>query len=571
MQSHEVDGLRAHRGLDRLLGVLRAPGPHRGPIPAFVSGCARAYAVVLPAAITCVWVLFPVIPSVAGAQTAASWRFAGQDISNSRSQPLETTITTGNVATLAPKWVFTTHGNVSATPTVYGGVVFFPDSGGYLNAVNAISGELVWQQQISAYDGAAGSHSRVSPAVYGQEIIVGDITGKGGGARILAISRRTGKLLWSTQVESHPAAIITGNPVVAGEKVIVGVSSSEEGRAESTNYPCCTFRGSVVALNAKTGQMLWKTYTVPANAGPCTSHAPPAGCGYSGGAVWDTPAINPAANAVYVGTGNNYTTPDEANQCQKEAVEHKTSDAACTAPTDYFDSVIALNLKTGAIRWGHKVQGWDAWNLACRTEGFGATWCPSLESPDFDFGGAGPNLLKVNGKTLVGVGQKSGVYWAFNPTNGAIVWSKLVGPGTGEGGIQWGTAYDGTRVYVPIADPSPYSVPYKLANGESDSGGSWAALDPSTGNFDWQVATPGDAAALGPASEANGIVFVGDMAVSQANMFALEAATGKQLWSFAAEGSVNAAPAIVNGTLYWGSGYHTGSSRKFYAFSLGGH
>ena len=326
----------------------------------------------------------------------------------------------------------------------------------------------------------------------------------------------------------------------------------------------------MVALNAKTGQILWKTYTVPPNNGPCTSSNPPAGCGYSGGAVWDTPAINSTANAVYVGTGNNYTTPDEATACQKEAAEHGTSDASCTAPTDYFDSVLALDLSTGAINWGHKVEGWDAWNLACKTKGTGATWCPSAESPDFDFGGAGPNLLKVKGKKLVGIGQKSGVYWALDPARGNVAWSRLVGPGTGEGGIQWGTAYDGTRIYVPIADPPPYSVPYTLANGESDSGGSWAALDPATGNFDWQVATPGDAAALGPASEADGVVFVGDMASSQANMFALEAATGRELWSFAAEGVVNASPAIVEGVVYWGSGYHAGPSQKLYAFSLGG-
>ena len=520
------------------------------------------------ATLSCFWLMFAMAPALARARP--NWRFAGHDPSDSRSQPLETTITTANVGTLAPKWVFVTHGNVSATPTVAGGTVYFPDSGGYLNAVNAKTGKLVWQQQISAYNGASGSHSRNSPAIDGQELIVGDISLKGGGAHVLAVNRSTGKLLWNTQVDSHPAAIITGNPVVVGERVIVGVSSGEEGLAETASYPCCTFRGSVVALNAKTGQILWKTYTVPANSGPCTSSNPPAGCGYSGGAVWDTPAINPSANAVYVGTGNNYTTPDEATKCQKEAVERGTSDASCTAPNDYFDSVLALNLKTGEVKWGHKVEGWDAWNLACKTEGTGATWCPSVESPDFDFGGAGPNLLKVNGKTVVGIGQKSGIYWAFNPTSGSVVWSRLVGPGTGEGGIQWGTAYDGSRIYVPIADPPQYSLPYTLANGESDTGGSWAALDPATGNFDWQVATPGDATALGPPSEADGVVFVGDMASSQENMFALDAATGNRLWSFAAEGSVNASPAIVEGVVYWGSGYQRGSSTKLYAFSLGG-
>ena len=540
------------------------PPTHPGPLPA-----RGFWRVARWAMIACVGAVCALTPSVA-AGTAASWRDAGQNPSNSRSQPLETTIATGNVDTLAPKWVFTTHGDVSATPTVAGGVVYFPDFGGYLNAVDAKTGALLWQKQISAYNGVAGSYARASPAIYRHEIITGDITENGGGAHIFAISRSTGELIWSTQVDSHPAAIITANPVVVGDKVIVGVSSREEGLAASPAYPCCTFRGSVLVLNAKTGKILWKTYTVPPNDGPCKTADPPAGCGYSGGAVWDTPAVDPGANAVYAGTGNNYTTPDEASQCQKEAVEHGTSDAACTAPNDYFDSVIALNLKTGAIKWGHKVEGWDAWNVACTKEPLGSTWCPSIESPDFDFGGAGPNLLKLKDHTLVGVGQKSGVYWAFNSTNGEIVWDTLVGPGTGEGGIQWGTAYDGTRIYVPIADPAPFSVPYTLANGESDSGGSWAALDPSTGKFDWQVAAPGEAAALGPASEANGIVFVGDMASSEDNMFALDAATGKRLWSFAAEGSVNAAPAIVDGTLYWGSGYQHGSSHRFYAFSLNG-
>ena len=524
----------------------------------------------LAASLLCAWSIFAIGPIIADAHAVANWRFAGHDISDSRTQPLETLITTANVGSLAPKWVFATHGNVSATPTVAGGVVYFPDSGGYLNAVDAKTGKLVWQQQIAAYDGASGSRSRDSPAIYGQRIIVGDNSPKAGGARVLAVSRGTGKLLWNTQVDSHPAAIITGNPVVVGEKVIIGVSSGEEGLAENSTYPCCTFRGSVVALNGKTGQILWKTYTVPPNNGPCTSSNPPKGCGYSGGAVWDTPAVNSTANAVYVGTGNNYTTPDQATACEKEAGELGTSDASCTAPNDYFDSALALDLNTGAIKWGRKVEGWDAWNLACKTKGTGATWCPSAESPDFDFGGAGPNLLKVKGKKLVGIGQKSGVYWALDPASGNVVWSRLVGPGTGEGGIQWGTAYDGKRIYVPIADPPPYSVPYTLANGENDSGGSWAALDPPTGNFDWQVATPGDAPALGPASEADGVVFVGDMAPAQANMFALEAATGRQLWSFAAEGVVNASPAIVEGIVYWGSGYHGGPSQKLYAFSLGG-
>jgi polyvinyl alcohol dehydrogenase (cytochrome) len=152
---------------------------------------------------------------------------------------------------------------------------------------------------------------------------------------------------------------------------------------------------------------------------------------------------------------------------------------------------------------------------------------------------------------------------------------QAAGPGTALGGIEWGTAYDLSRVYVPLADP--FGVPYSLAGQTATyAGGSWAALDPQTGKFDWQVPTPGGAGALGPASEANGVVYVGDMAQTGNNMFALNAATGQTLWSFASGGSVNSGPAIVDGTVYWGSGYsHLGpglgsGNDKFYAFSLGG-
>ena len=174
---------------------------------------------------------------------------------------------------------------------------------------------------------------------------------------------------------------------------------------------------------------------------------------------------------------------------------------------------------------------------------------------------------------LVGAGQKSGVYWVFNALTGEIVWNTLVGPGTASGGIEWGTSYDGQRIYVPIADPAPFSIPYKLANGEPDNGGSWSALDPATGAFDWQVAPPGDASATGPMTEADGVVFAGTYIARHDNMFALEAETGRLLWAFEAQGVVDSGPAIVNGTVYWGSGYRGlpgGQSTSLYAFSIPG-
>jgi polyvinyl alcohol dehydrogenase (cytochrome) len=526
-----------------------------------------------------------VIGIVAGLAAAvpptAGWPFAGNDLANSRSQPNQPAPNVNNVSKLAVKWAFTTHGDVSATPTVANGVVFFPDFGGFINAVDAGSGKLIWQKKVSDYLGIPGAVSRNSPAVDGNAIIFGDnfAGAQPNGAHVYAVNASNGNLLWATQVDSHPAAQITANPVVADGKVIVGVASNEEADAIPASYPCCSFRGSVVALNDQTGAIDWKTYTVPPNSGPCASPNPAKGCGYSGGAVWDTPAVDLGTGQVFVGTGNNYTTPDAAVTCKDAADANNTSDANCTAPNDYFDSVLSLSLGDGHVIWGRKIEGWDAWNVACAFEPPGATWCPSVQSPDYDFGGAGPNLITIgNGKktteTLVGVGQKSGVYWAFDEATGAIVWHTLVGPGSSLGGIEWGTAYDGSRIYAPNANY--FGIPQTIPGGGTATGGTWAALDPATGKIDWQVATPGNWTALGPASAANGVVYAGDMNPSGNNMFALDASNGKLLWSFAAGGSVNAAPAIVHDTIYWGSGYaHLGlppwtGNDKLYAFSING-
>ena len=134
---------------------------------------------------------------------AARWTTAGQGLSNSRTQPEESVITAANAAKLAPRWVFRAHGDVSATPTVYGGIVYFPDWGGYLNAVSARTGRLIWQKPVSSYDGNPKGGARVSPAVYGRELIVGDniVEDHTGGAHVFAVNRLTGQLLWSTEVE----------------------------------------------------------------------------------------------------------------------------------------------------------------------------------------------------------------------------------------------------------------------------------------------------------------------------------------------------------------------------------
>src|SRR6266404_9653586 len=329
------------------------------------------------------------------------WRIAGQNLSNTWSQPAEHLISPANVNRLSPKWVFTTGGDVSATPTVADDAVYFPDWGGNLFAVRKKSGRLIWSHKISDYDGIGGSISRVSPAVDGDRLIIGDTLSESAlhnGANVIAVDRHTGELRWITQVDSQEQAIITGSPVVFDGVVYIGVSSNEEALAEDPAYPCCTFRGSIVALDAKNGRMLWKTFDMPDNGGQVG--------GYSGGAIWQPPAIDPKRGSLFIGTGNNYTAPEAVEDCQNAHPKKN-----CAAPDDFFDTAMALDLKTGHIKWAKRLQGFDTWTVACILPGGAQNPnCPVPSSPDFDLGGAGPNLVG----NIVGFGQKSGIFWALN-------------------------------------------------------------------------------------------------------------------------------------------------------------
>jgi polyvinyl alcohol dehydrogenase (cytochrome) len=492
---------------------------------------------------------------------SGQWQIAGQNLNNTRSQPAEQLISPANVQGLKPKWVFTTGGDVSATPTVDGDAVYFPDWGGNLFAIKKDSGAIIWSHKISDYDGVAGSVSRVSPAVDHDQLIIGDILNSRqvhDGANVMAVDRETGTLRWKTQVDSHPAAIITGSPVVFDGVVYIGVSSNEETLAANPAYPCCTFRGSIVALDAKTGQMLWKTFDMPENADRPG--------GYSGGAIWQPPAIDPKRGTLFIGTGNNYTAPADVEACQKA-----TPTANCAAANDFFDTALALDLKGGQIKWSKRLQGIDTFTGAC---GFGTGSqpsanpnCPVPTSPDFDFGGAGPNLLG----NIVGFGQKSGIYWALDPDNGNVVWSTPVGPGSALGGIEWGTATDGKRIYVAIGNRN--QLPYTLVpSGRMITWGAWSALDVATGKILWQTADPtAGTIDTGSVSVANGVMYAGSYS---GQMYAPDTRSGNILWNFASGGSVIDGPSIVDGVLYWGSGYRNIppgiGNDKVYAFTLAG-
>jgi polyvinyl alcohol dehydrogenase (cytochrome) len=487
-------------------------------------------------------------PPVAQGATAADWTSAGANAYNTHYSATENTISTANVSTLKPKWTVTTGGDVSATPTVVGGYVYVPDWGGNLFKVQAASGRVVWKHRVGEYTGVPGDISRNSPAYWKDVLVIGDgaifaQNAASPGATIAGIDAVTGKPLWHTLVDDNPAAVVTGSAVVADGVVYVGVSSKSEILGTEP-----TFRGSVVALDALTGKLLWKSYMVPE--------------GYTGGAVWGSaPAVDEKRGLVYVGTGNNYTVPD--------GVCTAPEDTGCEPadPDNHQDAVVALDVKTGDIRWATPTLSSDTWTHG---QPFG---------PDYDFGTT-PNLFTttVNGTPtdLLGIGQKSGLYWALDRDTGDVRWTNQVGPGGNGGGIEWGTAVDGKRIYVAVSNSDHVPTTITSATGETSvtDGGLWAAVDAATGKTLWQTAVPDKAFAHSFVSAANGVMYSGTLQGAGNNMYALDAANGKILWSYASGGAVVGGPAIVDGTAYWGSGYPTtvyglppGDNNKLYAFA----
>lgn len=475
----------------------------------------------------------------------SQWPSAGHDLSNTHYNSSESKIGVSNAGQLSPAWAFTTGGDISAIPAADGTTVYFPDWAGNLYAVDQKTGEQVWSRQISEYTGVAGDVARATPAIVGNMLILGDQGGaKLAGARLMAVSKKDGRPIWTTVVESYPAAIITQSAVVDGNGkvpiIYVGTASLDELFAAIIPGYTLGFRGSISAINANTGQILWKTYVIPD--------------GYTGGAVWgSTPAVDHSRGTLFISTGNNYSMPEDVQACVEAARDDTDAVRACISPDNHFDSILALDLNTGAIKWATAALPFDAWTVACL---FGSPTCPQPAGPDYDFG-QGPMLFTVKGsngmpRDLVGAGQKSGQFWALDPDSGQVMWVTQVGPGGTLGGLEWGSATDGSRIYV--AETNTNGTPWTLRDGTTVTSGGWAALDAATGEILWETADPEGWFDTGPVTGANGVVYACSMD-PEGHMYAMDAASGSILWSFASGGSCNSGAAVSNGMIFWGSGY----------------
>jgi polyvinyl alcohol dehydrogenase (cytochrome) len=499
-----------------------------------------------------------------GAALKAEWPFPGHDLWNSRSQPLEHKINRNTVKDLRVLWTVTTENDVSATVTVDPKKkrAYFPDwadavdytRGGNVFAVNTETGEIVWQHKVAKYTGVPGSMSRTSLTMYryrNRDMLIfgtwppGGQAGAGSwpldekgqviaGAQIIAIDADTGDLLWITTVDWFFAAQITGSPIVFDDVVYVGTTTSEEGFAEKEAYQCCEFRGSALALDIRTGKIIWRHYMVPV--------------GYSGGSIWSTPTI--LGNSVIFTTGNDFSVPPDVLECQKQ---EPFPQLGCISPLtpNFFNSVVSLDRRTGDLNWWSRVEEIDTWTRACL---FGTTDhsnCQVFKSPDYDFGSSAQVFFDAKGNLVIGAGNKSGIYWFFDPKDGAIIGGTVGGAGGTNGGMQWGPAVDLFRHRIFYAIGNNMHKAYTLISGQVVTNGSWGALD-TNGRIIWQTADPRGGVDTGSVTTAAGVVYAGSMT---GHMYALDGETGEILWEFDSRGSVITSPAIVDGVAIWCSGY----------------
>jgi polyvinyl alcohol dehydrogenase (cytochrome) len=384
----------------------------------------------------------------------------GLTLTNTRDIPSATGgIDKDNLHKLHLKWAVGFSGaiRIRSQPAVAGGSIFVGTQDGLLYALDLESGCARWQFQapseirtpIVVSTWKAGDRS-AHPLVY-----FGDETS------IHALDAISGKEVWQRRPDDHPKALLSAAPVLYQDRLYVTVSSVEE-MGSSLKYECCTFRGSVIAYGARNGKELWRTYTVdvPKAQGPngagTMRYAP------AGAAVWNSPAIDEKRQQLYLGTGDNYAQP--------------TSNTS--------DSIIALNLSSGAIKWVFQATRGDAWNTGC-------DWghrelCPQPEGPDFDFAAAPVLASASDGRDFVIAGQKSGFVYAIDPDTGKLVWKNKVGRGGTTGGIEFGLAAQKDIVFVGVVDFNDgHQRPEPLRPG-------LYALDLRTGKNLWQMPDTGE-------------------------------------------------------------------------------
>ena len=489
-----------------------------------------------------------------------AWNGWGRTMEQARYQP-NPGFTAAEVPRLKLKWAFAYSNASNGQATVVGDRLFVNSSSGAIYALDAKTGCTYWR-----FDAPEASRST---------IVLGAFPGAPGHAAVYftdytrsayALDADSGALIWKTQVDDQREVQMTGSPALHDGRLFVPISSAEEAIATDPAYVCCKFRGALAALDAVSGKLLWKTYVTPEAAKPFKRKANGADMyGPAGGAVWSAPTVDAKRHLVYVATGDSYTDLDFPNA----------------------DAVLALDERTGGIRWSRQFTRGDTYIIGCSGSA-GEANCPARPGPDHDFGASVVLHTLPNGHEVLLAAQKSSQVYALDPdANGETLWSKRLSPGGVLGGVEFGPAADANALYVALSDV--YVPPRTQANPGI------TALRIADGAILWSRRISKEACAwknvyCSPAmsqavSAMPGIVFGGSM---DGRFRAFDTANGRTLWEYdtaaepvttvagrRAQGGVldGAGPTIASGIVYVNSGYQGRSGRPgtvLMAFSVDG-
>jgi len=433
----------------------------------------------------------------------ASWAGWGNNPTNWRFQDAAAAgISASELSRLQLKWAFGIP-NVRAVrsqPVIYGGRVYVGGGDGTVYSLDASSGCTAW-----ATTGKPVRSGLVIAKVGSTAMVFyGDASGG-----VDALDARSGTFLWRTQADPHPAATITGTPSYFEGRLYVPVSSTEEQARRRPDYECCTFRGSVVALDAATGKMIWQVYMAAQTPGPRGRASDGrAIIGPSGMAIWSSPTIDAAKRRIYVGTGDNYSEPG----------------------TETSDAVVALDLKAGQLLWSAQFDKDDIYRIECGHPP--PPNCAPPTVPEFDLG-ASPILVSLGrGRRVLLLGQKSGLVYAVDPdAKGRLLWHARAGAGGLLGGVQWGPATDGSTLYVAVSD-----LAFQGRAPDPAKGGGISAYQVTDGKLLWRRPPPGcgDRRPCSPAQSQAitaipGAVFSGSI---DGHLRAYAADDGRIIWDF---------------------------------------
>lgn len=385
-----------------------------------------------------------------------------------------------------------------------GNRIFFANANHWIYSLDADSGCAEWTFR-------AEGRVRSNVAIENGVLVVGDLL-----ANVYGLDAQTGRLLWRQRVDENPSARITGNVTLNAGVVYVPVSGMQEVWSMRGDIPCCSFSGSVVALNAQTGSVIWKTPMIDQplrflgkTATGINRYGP------SGVMVWSGVSVDMKRGVVYVTTANQLTEP---------AVPES-------------DAVVALDMRSGKKRWvaslaPEEMNGQDIYVMGCES------WvdpkrplCSPLNPKgkgDRDFGAPTAIARLADGSDLLLAGSKDGMFYGLDPDTGKIIWRVRVGIGGELGGIAYGFATDGHYAFVPISD----------LRAESGNG-SLSAIDLTTGKMAWRAEaskdtctskpTPCSNAYLSIPAVAGDAVWIGNQ---DGNLRAFDRDDGRLIWEF---------------------------------------